>query len=164
MGLNSGIQVLRSYTLKQDGNFGRLVSGSYTFQVQSMVRDGKEARRLRINIKSNDVEEDYYFDADGFIDYYTENPPRGFMKYSSLAIWKIGDDYVQEYLGNYLCDRRLMFPITIIFQIILFIVMELYRYWRDRKKYEELENTFSDTIITYNDNEYMKAGEVEWRE
>ena len=145
------------------------VSATYKFTIESAVSGNKEARRLHIHIKAAGLRFDCYFDADDFISCYNENPPTGFMKDTSLAIWKMGNDYVQEHLGNYLNDKKLTFPITVIFQIILFVVMELYRNWRNKKKYEELEKFFHDitntsfvTTTTYNDNEYCRCGEVEW--
>ena len=159
----SEIKTLRSY-VKED-QFA-IWAADYEFRIQSVVKGAKEARQLQITrkvqpkgiMKCEDAL--FTFTADGFIDYYKEHRLSGMFADSSMSIWKLGNDYI----SNQLKDQELSFPITIIFQIVLFIVMELYRYWRDKKRYEELEDIFHDNITTYTDYEYCKAKEVDWND
>ena len=132
----------------------------YTVSLHSVEKGGREARRLHIDaiVPAKDGILYSNFTADAFIPYFITNKPKGPLADSFGAVQKVANEYVTEELK----DKTAMFPISIIFQIVLFLVMELYRYWRDKRRYEELENTFRDTIITYNDNEYLEAEGIDW--
>lgn len=155
------IKNLRTYDINADITLGGTTCPAfYTLFVQSVVKDGKEARRLRVTaiVPSRSKFVDICFSADGGISYFIAHQPTGPLADTSLAVQKVLTDYVQ----NDLKEKTAMFPVTIIFQIVLFIAMELYRYWRDKRKYEALENTFNDIKATYNDNEYLEAEAVDW--
>lgn len=144
-------KVIRSYSKKDHIKTGKLSYefAIYDFEVQSVVKDGEEARRLHIRVKDRD----YYFTADNFIHRYNQS---GFKSHIDLPV------IVLDYVETDLNDRTAEFPVSIIFQIVLFIVMELYRYWRDKKKYEETEDKYDDKISTYNDNEYLEVDQAGW--
>ena len=144
-------KVIRSYSKRDHIKTGKLSYefAVYDFEVQSVVKDGEEARRLYIRVKDRD----YYFTADDIIRRYSQNNPKSNFKLPVEVL-----DYVETDLN----DKTAGFPITIIVQVVLFILMELYRYWRDKKKYEEEEEKYEDNISTYNDNGYLEADGVRW--
>lgn len=156
------INNLRTYDINADITLGgSKCPAFYVLFVQSIIKDGKEARRLWVTalVPTRSKFIKAYFSADDAISRFIVNQSTGsFADTPTAEQLKILGDYVR----NDLKDRTAMFPISIIFQIVIFIAMELYRYWRDKRKYEALENSYVDIISTYSDNEYLEAEAVDW--